>query len=385
MRGASVTSPALAFRTPLFPITRHLPAFFITTLAGVLLAAGRVGAQDTSAARGAPLPPPAPSVQIDGFLQIWYLDGHTITNAHDSYRVRRADLKLSGIISPRVRWRLSFDGAKALALTKSVTSSGDSTVLSDATVDQRTRILQEASINITFDPWLRIDVGQQIIPLALEGITASSQIETIQRTMFIEERGRGGTLGDIRDIGASARGSIADGYVDYQLGVFNAMGESQNSTDQNDQKATIGRIAARVPGFEALQIGGSGGFEGGPSPTQHRERAGGEAQFRNRWLTLRSEVMGARDGTTRRVGYYGLAAMRPSSDLELVGRWDYWDPNIHADTGPIDAAERQIVAGANYFIEGGATRLAANVVRSTFPGRVSPASTLLLVALQVVW
>jgi phosphate-selective porin O/P len=357
----------------------------LTTLAGALLAAGRVGAQDTTAARATPLPPAAPTVQIDGFLQIWYLDGHTVTNAHDTYRIRRADLKLSGVISPRVRWRLSFDGAKVLSLTKSSSGAGDSTVLRDASVDQRTRILQEASINVSLVPELRVDVGQQIIPLALEGITASSQIETIQRTMFIEERGRGGTLGDIRDIGATARGSVAAGYVDYQLGVFNEMGESQNNTDQNDQKATIGRVAARIPGFDALQIGGSGGVEGGVSAAQRRERAGGEAQYRARWLTLRSEVMGARDGTTRRLGYYGLAAVRPTPDVELVGRWDYWDPDIHRETGSADAAERQIVVGANYFIEGGATRLAANVVRSNFPGRVLSASTLLLVALQVVW
>lgn len=358
---------------------------YLTTLAGVWFAAGRVGAQDTSTTQAAALPPPAPAVQIDGFLQIWYLDGHTITNAHDTYRVRRADLKLSGIISPRVRWHLSFDGAKALNLTKTTTVVGDSIALRDAAVDQRTRFLQEASINVTLAPALRVDVGQQIIPLALEGITSTSQIETIQRTMFIEERTRGGTLGDIRDIGASARGSIAAGYVDYQVGLFNEMGESQNSTDQNDQKATIGRLAVRIPGFAALQLGGSGGFEGGPTSAQQRERAGGEAQLRTRLLTLRSEVMSARDGTIRRLGYYGLAAIRPSQDVELVGRWDYWDPDIHSETNSADAAEREIVGGVNYFIEGGATRLAANVVRSTFPERVLPPSTLLLVALQVVW
>lgn len=379
-------SPAFASRKPLSAITTHRPptSLLFTTIAGALFVAGRVRAQDSTAARNASLPPPAPSVQIDGFLQIWYLDGHTITNAHDTYRIRRADLKLSGIISPRVRWRVSFDGAKLLTLTKTTTVAGDSTTLRDASVDQRTRILQEASINISIVPWLRVDVGQQIIPLALEGITATSQIETIQRTMFIEERSRGGTLGDIRDIGAAARGSIADGYVDYQVGLFNEMGESQNSTDQNDQKATIGRIAARIPGFDALQIGGSGGFEGGAT-TQRRERAGGEVQYRTKVFTLRSEVMGARDGTTRRLGYYGLTAVRPNADVEVVGRWDYWDPDLHSESGSVDAAERQIVGGMNYFIEGGATRLAANVVRSTFPGRVVSASTLLLVALHVVW
>jgi hypothetical protein len=120
-------------------------------------------------------------------------------------------------------------------------------------------------------------------------------------------------------------------------------------------------------------------------PQQRHERAGGEVQFRNRRITLRSEVMGARDGLLRRLGYYGLGAFRPVSDIELVGRWDYWDPDLHNETGPVDAAERQIVAGASYFLESGATRLAANVVHSTFPSRKVPGSNLLLLALQVVW
>jgi len=325
-----------------------------------------------------------PSVQIDGFLQLWYLDGHTITTPHNTYRVRRADLKLSGTISPRVRWRISVDGAKLLNLNKTSTTIGDSTALRDASVDERTRILQEASINVSVLPNLRIDVGQQIIPLALEGTIASPQIETIQRTMFIEERARGGTLGDIRDIGATARGSLGEGSIEYQLGLFNEMGESQNNTDQNDQKAAVGRVAFHVPFINQLQFGGSGGFEAG-TLSQRRERGGGEAQFRNRWLTLRSEVMGARDGAIRRLGYYGLGALRAWSVVELVGRWDDWDPDLHRETGPTDVDERQIVGGMNFYIEGAATRLAANVIRSTFPSRLVPPSTQLLLELHVVW
>ena len=362
-----------------------------TLLAAFLVAvptAGRLAAQDTTATPS-PAPngpvPAAPAVQINGLLQVWYLDGHTVTSAHDSYRIRRADIKLSGIISPRVRWRISLDGAKLLNLNKTTTIAADSSVLEDVAVDQRSRILQEASINVTLAPAVRVDVGQQIIPLSYEGVTAASQIETIERTMFIAERGRGGGISDVRDIGAAVRGSVADNHVDYQIGVFNEFGDTQNSTDQNDQKATIGRLAFRVPGLSALQLGASGGVEGGALPQQRRERAGGEGQFRNRWVTLRAELMGARDGTLRRLGYYGLGALRPTPDIELVGRWDYWDPDLHNESGAVNAAEREIVAGASYFIEGGATRLAANVVRSTFPSAIVQSSTLLLFSLQVVW
>ena len=365
-----------------------MPSSRLTTLLAAMLVAGRVEAQDTTSAPHNPgneSVPQAPAVQIDGLLQVWYLDGRTVTSAHDTYRIRRADVKLSGAISPRVHWRISLDGAKLLNLNKTTTVAADSSVLSDAAIDQRSRILQEASINVRLAPAVRVDVGQQIIPLSYEGVTAASQIETIERTMFIAERSRGGGISDVRDIGAELRGSVAANAVDYQLGVFNEFGDTQNSTDQNDQKAAIGRVAFRIPAVSGLQLGASGGFEGGALPQQRRERAGGEGQFRNRWLTLRGEVMGARDGTFRRLGYYGLGAFRPAPDVELVTRWDYWDPDLHNETGALDAAEREIVAGASYFIEGGATRLAANVVRSTFPSGSVPSSTLLLLSLQVVW
>ncbi|HKW45797.1 MAG TPA: porin [Gemmatimonadaceae bacterium] len=364
-----------------------MPLSRLTALVAAALIAQRLPAQDTTSAPSHPSnepAPQAPAVQIDGLLQVWYLDGHTITNAHDTYRIRRADIKLNGIISPRVRWHISLDGAKLLNLNKSTTVISDSTALRDASVDQRSRILQEASIAVNVLPDLRVDVGQQIIPLSYEGVTAASQIETIERTMFIAERARGGGISDVRDIGAAGRGRVMNGFVDYQIGVFNEFGDSQNSTDQNDQKATIGRVAIHVPFVPALQFGASGGTEGG-SPEQRHERAGGEAQFRNKWITLRSEVMGARDGSVRRLGYYGLGAIRPRSDVELVGRWDYWDPDLHNESGPADAAERELVGGASYFIESGATRLAANIVHSTFPSGKLPASTMLLLGLQVVW
>jgi hypothetical protein len=324
-------------------------------------------------------------VQIGGLLQVWYLSGHTITNAHDTYRVRRADLKFIGDITPRVHFRISVDAAKLLNLAKTTTGAADSLELRDVAVDQRGRILQEASVNMTFGPHLRVDLGQQIIPLAMEGVISSAQIETIERTMFIAERTRGAGIADVRDIGASARGTVAR-YLDYQAGVFNEVGESQNSVDVNDQKASVGRLSLRIPGLDGLRIGGSGAIEGGPSPMQHRTRAGGEAQFKNGGLTIRTEVMGARDGLLRRLGYYALAAERPVPNVELVARWDNWDPDLHRETSAPDLFERQVVLGANYYLDAGGTRCSANLVRSSFPrSGAMPSATLLLLAIQAVW
>ena len=363
-----------------------MPPSRLTALVLATVVALPVYAQDTSSTKSSPPPAtPAPPVRVDGFLQLWYVEGHTITNAHDTYRVRRAFVMVNGNISPRVRWRVGVDAAKLLTLGKSSTAVGDSTVLSDASVDQRSRILQDAAITVALTPTFRLDVGQQLIPLSYEGVVLTWNIETVQRTMFIEERARGGTLGDIRDIGATALGTIADGYVSYQVGVFNDMGDSQNTNDQNDQKAAMGRVVLTMPGLAALRLGASGGFEGASATADRRERAGGEGQFRNSWLTLRSEVIGARDGNTRRLGYYGLGAWRPTSDIELVGRWDYWDPDLHNESGPVDLAERQITVGGSYFIESGATRLSANFVRSAFPSRRFVSTNEILLGLHVVW
>ena len=324
-------------------------------------------------------------VQIGGLLQVWYLNGHTITNPRDTYRVRRADLKFIGDITPRIHWRISLDAAKALNLAKTTTGAGDSLELRDVVVDQRGRILQEASVNMTFGPRLRLDIGQQIIPLAMEGVIPSAQIETIERTMFIAERTRGAGIADVRDVGASARGTIVR-YLDYQVGLFNELGESQNGLDVNDQKASVARLSLRIPGVGGLRFGGSGAVEGGPSPAQQRARAGGEAEFRRAGLTLRTEVMSARDGLLRRLGYYALVAQRPGPNVELVARWDNWDPDLHRETSPPNLFEQQIVLGANYYLDAGGTRCSVNLVRSSFPRfDAMPASTLLLLAIQAVW
>ena len=96
-----------------------------------------------------------------------------------------------------------------------------------------------------------------------------------------------------------------------------------------------------MPNF---QFGGSGGFEGGPLK-QRRERAGGEIQYRDTRLTLTDRGDGARDGNLRRFGWYGLGAVRPTTHLQLVARYDSWDRDLSHELSLFDATERQIDRG----------------------------------------
>lgn len=348
-------------------------AGFTATFVGFAV---RSQAQDTATAQTPTL------TDIHGFIQTYYRSGDPTTT--DGFRLRKADLRFGGELSRHVRWRIGFDAAKVLTLSKTAADSTDSQALTDVGIDQRTRILQDAAITWTVDKALAVDVGQQIMPLGLEGTISTSNVETVERTMFIIERSRGTGLGDVRDIGASANGLTPVG-LEYHVGVFNETGESGGTTDQNPQKSVAGRVSYHVPVLPQLQFGGSGVFEGGPF-AQRRERGGTEIQYRDSHVTLRAETMSARDGALHRFGWYGLGAWRPDDALQLVARFDSWDRDRLHETGPTDALERQVVLGASYQLEGTVAKLAFNVVHQTFPNVTAPsAATFILVAFQSVW
>jgi hypothetical protein len=354
---------------------RRCARAFWALVAASLIFAERTTAQDSTGGHLA-LP-----FQLHGFLQVYYRDGDPTTK--DGFRLRKADLKFSGDLSPRLRWRITFDASKQLTINKTLSEIGDSLALSDVAIDQRSKMVQDAALTYTFNKALALDIGQQIIPLSLEGTIPTAQVETIERTMFIVERSRATGLGDIRDIGVSANGR-ALGAVEYHLGVFNETGEGAGTVDANQQKAVMGRIAIHPASLPRIQFGGSGGFEGGPIK-QRRERAAGEIQYRDARLTVRTEAIGARDGTLRRFGWYGLSALRPTTHLQFVARYDHWDRDLGAERSISDATELQMTVGASYLLDA-STKIAFNVIRQTFPNVSNPrAGTIVLAAFQAVW
>jgi hypothetical protein len=335
---------------------RLLPALAL----GAFIAAGApAAAQDSTAAAGKLLIPP---IETHGFLEIYYRSGDPLTK--DGYRLRKADLKFSGAISPRLRWRITFDASKALALNTSRGTDDDSSAVSGVGVDQRSRMLQDAALTYTVSPLLALDVGQQIVPLSLEGTLSTWNIETIERTNFVVERSRAVGLGDIRDIGVSANG-LASG-LEYHVGLFDEMGDASGALDANQQKAVMARLAYHAPFLPGFQIGGTAGFEGGPADAR-KQRAATEIQYRPGNLVLRAETMAARDGLLRRFGWYGLGAYRLRPDLQVVARYDSWDRDVTGESMLANALERQIVGGLSYFIEHGTAKLAVNVIHQTFP------------------
>jgi len=296
--------------------------------------------------------------------------------------LRKADLKFNGFISPRITWRVSFDAGKVLNLVETTTKIGDSLAITQASVDQRTRMLQDAALTMKLNPYVALDIGQQILPLSLEGTVSTANVETIERTLFISEKSRAIALGDIRDIGVSANGFYKG--LEYHGGLFNEAGDAAGTTDPNDQKTLMARVAYHFPLLPSLQIGTSGGYQPGPGIV-YRQRVGSEIQFKNPTYTFRTETMTARDGALRRFGWYALGAYRPDTKWQFAARYDYWDKDITGENVFNNALQKQIVGGGSYAFDQTA-KVAANLIYQRFPNVPSiPTRVFGIVAFQAVW
>lgn len=315
-------------------------------------------------------PPPAPATtpfKFNGLLQGWAVTGDAAFQ--DTFRVRRAELKLSGDLGRNIGWTVMADAAKALSM------SGQS-------INQSGRALQDAFITAGAPKRLQLTAGQFKIPLSREGLESSATLDTIERSLFLSDRARGGAYGDIRDVGLALRRTVNDRY-DVMLGVFNGTGESHNDVDRNERKSVIARVAVPVLAIDGLRVGASGAWGGGRG-NDRRDRAGVDLLFtRGRWK-LKSEVMAGRDGAAERLGWYALAAARVSPRVEVVGRVDEWDPDTSIDRDLATARERDYLLGGNLTLHS-ALRLQANLIRKTYGSDAVSTRNLLLVNLQTSW
>lgn len=321
-------------------------------------------------------------IKFNGLLQTWFIGGNG--GLTDTFRIRRAELKFTGEISPHFKWTVMIDPAKALSLNNTFTTVSGTTVLKDTSINQASRILQDAFITLSYLKRVNINVGQFKVPLSLEGLQSSGQLDT-ERALFASDRARGGNYGDVRDVGVMLYGPLSK-EVDYQIGVFNGSGESQNDLDKNDQKAVAGRLVVRPPFIRGLQLGGSGVWGNGQRADRpRRDRLGAESLFVRGPMTLKGELMTGSDGAVHRRGYYGHFGYQFDPKFQGIFRVDTWDPDIARENNAANATERDYVAGFNYFIRERYFKLQFNYLRKTFANGLVPSRNVLLLNLQTWW
>jgi hypothetical protein len=320
---------------------------------------------------------------LGGLLQVWYAQGDG--GFQNTFRVRRAELKLTGDVSPRSRWAITIDPARLLSTSSTTTDVNGSQVLTAIAVNQSSRILVDALLALALPAHHELDVGQFKLPIGFEGgVQSVSTLETIERALYTSDRTRGGIYGDSRDIGVMLR-SPAEG-LEYMIGFFNGVGESQNDTDRNGAKAMVGRVVAHMPVLHDLALGASGAFttRGSPDSLIHR-RAGAEARLVLGPVLVKSEYMSGHDGTRRGEGWFAHVGYSPIPHLTLLARRDVFDPDVNRETSVLDAREQDWVGGFTYDIPAFDLRLQMNYLRKTLPPAIAPSRNLLLTNLQAAW
>lgn len=171
-----------------------------------------------------------------------------------------------------------------------------------------------------------------------------------------------GTKGIEREKGAAIYGSLKN-VVDYQAGIYNGNG-ANNET--NNDIGWGGRVTVRPlthlideKKWGCVELGGSifKGNVGEDGKTDSRNRYGLEARYIHKKFELGTEWLGFREPERQEGhGYYVEAGYRLTPKWQLVGRYDYMDP----DRSVARNASIQYTGGVNYLIANYNMRLALN-------------------------
>ncbi len=314
-------------------------------------------------------------VTVSGLLQVHGLgflgQDNAFARRADTFRLRRGELRLTAPnITSRISGTIMFDPAKAISGRTNI----GATPPVDLNIRARDNIMQEMQISYLLSKTPTsshsIDIGQFKIPIGYEGdLVSSSALQTVERALFFTQRDPSGAdqgYGDVRDTGLQARGTV--GPIDYRLGVFNGLGDRQNTTASTDPKAVVARLAYRPAFLEGLTVGVSGGRGntalGAGNRRFENDLLNGFLAYKRDKITFQAEYLqgetqlrgGAANSDVR--GYYGSLGYLFTPRLEGVVRYDTLDTARNV----ADAEVRDITLGLNYYIKGNNAKIQANVV-----------------------
>ncbi len=286
------------------------------------------------------------AINISGYIQSRFQSLQE-AGRPDAMDIRRARLNFRGNVTPTWEYRLQVDMA------------GTPKVL-DAIA--------------TFKPYdfFKIQAGEFKVPLSMENNTPSDLMDVIERAQVVEAlvaRNKD-VLGNNngRDIGVMAFGSLLKikdhAIIDYYLGGF--QGAGINVSDNNEAKDFGARLILHP--IKGLDIGAAyyDGFSKiGTIPVGFivardniRTRIAGELSYVYKFISVKGEYIHGEDGDyvkgkteysyihTKREGWYAqIAAYVIPKKIQVVGRWDSYDPDIHKPAN----ATLNILGGVNYY------------------------------------
>lgn len=348
--------------------------------------------QNASAANNEANPPSRAKfpVTISGLAQVqglsFFGQRGGSPNAQNTFRLRRAEIQVSGAITPRISGTIKVDAAKALGTNTAAASFQAGNILQDL---QLTYLVRTRGTGATASN-LYIDAGQFKIPVGYESLQSSAALPLVERALMFTARDpfRGG-YGDIRDTGLQLRGNFGT-ELNFRLGAFNGAGERQNAQALSDAKAYLGLLSYTPTGVPGLTVGisggsgntGSGGPTGSGTTVDFPERArrtlfNAFGVYKRDKITLQGELLngksaaiGVTGGTGANApligrdirGYYASVGYLFTPQLEGVLRYDTLNADRNAPDGTGDTRVRDLIIGANYYLKGNNAKVQVNLI-----------------------
>ncbi|OGF53473.1 MAG: hypothetical protein A2452_06600 [Candidatus Firestonebacteria bacterium RIFOXYC2_FULL_39_67] len=290
-------------------------------------------------------------IKLNGLLQIWYYNDN-MGAPIDSFRLRRAEIKLSGEINQDVNWAVMFDPAQVREDDTSATVVPTSATVSVTNVGRKS-VLQDFVISLKPAAFLTLDFGQYKIPFGMEGLTSSAALDFVERANLTAVL----KWGDRRDVGVTAKFDFDIGGIKIKpaVGIYN--GEGQNKLDVEGPVDLVGRLV--IEPVKDIQIG-LARYEGKKGLSQADNFQSGielKMKLLNE-LSVYGEYAMGRDSAKDKTTYYAAAVYTLVENLQVAVRYDFYDPNIN-----VAADDRtEVVGGLNYFIEKNKAKLQLNYV-----------------------
>ncbi len=305
--------------------------------------------------RPAPKPTPAPSAPTtlkigDGelkfglLLQGWYVTDDSPaatgssflgnTTGYNTFRLRRAEIKLNGKITTDWGFEVMFDPAKSQNVT--------------GNADTDSKILQDLAVTYLGLKGHEFSLGQKKIVLTEEGVRSSSELDFAERAQVTK------TFSDRRETGFFYKGEF-DEHVGALVSVSN--GTISNSLS-NTNDTVFGAARIDVKPIHGLLLGASGGTGAVNGGVGHLGRTryafhvryDGDDDlplgFRAEYLKATDEQAGKAD--LNRDGFYVTVLYTVEKQFQLGLRYDEINNNKDADGNKI----KTLTAGFHYLIKG---------------------------------
>jgi hypothetical protein len=241
--------------------------------------------------------------KFNALIQAWGYNDTTATTKNIDYRIRRAELKLSGSVVDNTKWVVMIDPAKSLS-TGTVAATNDN------------KILQDASVTFTLLPNLDLTAGQFKTPATQEGLDSSADIPLVEKSYTAR------VAGDKRQPGVMLQYK----FDMLKLSVSSTNGQKTNADDTNDDKDVTGRLDITVNdsfNFGAFTIAGDSSY------SKTKAYWGGNFGYKSGWFGLRGEGVRMKDYSSATAFAYTTAGdVQVTADImdnfQAVFRGDYW-------------------------------------------------------------